>query len=347
MTSQDRYAAQMRDPRVGADGQRRLGAARVVVIGVGATGGAIAESLVRSGVGQRDLGGWVRVVDRDVPELGNLHRQVLFDEEDVGAGLPKAECARRRLARINTDTEIQARVADLDADNANQLLDGAHLVLDGTDNFAARFVINDLCAELGLPWIYAGVVGTTVHGFPVLPGGPCFRCYLPSPPPPGSVATCETAGVLGPAVLVTAGLAACEALKLLLGHADAAVRGLHTVDVWTREARTLELLPDPDCRTCAGERPALELTEAEPAEVLCGQDAVLLRAAAGTRLDTEELARRLAKAGRVEVRNDFLLRFAPAGGELSLTVFADGRAIVKGTQELALARSIYARYVGA
>lgn len=338
-----RYASQIRLSAIGAAGQARLRAGRAVVIGVGATGSAIAEALVRAGVGH------VRVVDRDVLELGNLHRQVLYDEDDLAAGEPKAEAARRRLARMNREVEVEAVVADLQPSNARALVRDAHVVLDGTDTFLTRLVLNDACLEAGTPWVYAGVVGTAVHGFPILPGQPpCFRCYVGEVPAPGTVETCETAGVLGSAVLVASGLAATEGLKLLLGHQAQAAHGLLVLDAWTRESRLLGLSPDPDCPACAGRYELLAGPGGESAS-LCGRDAVALRAPAADQVvDLEGLAARLAPLGALPTRNRFLVRFAPSEApELSLTVFRDGRAIVQGTRDLAAARGLYARYVGA
>lgn len=338
--SDERYRAQLRVRALGGPAaQERLSGARAAVVGVGATGGAIADSLVRAGVGRVDL------IDRDVPELSNLQRQFLYDEEDVRRGLPKAVAAAERLRRVNSTVAVEPVVADLGPRDALSLLGDADVVLDGTDNFQTRFVINDACASLGTPWVYTGVVGTTVHSFPVVPGdGPCFRCYLDRPPAPGAVDTCDTAGVLGPAVLVAAGLAAAEGLKLLAGAAGRC-RGLLVLDVWTRESRALGFAPDPDCPTCAGRFEHLE-APGEGDAPLCGRDAVMLRPAGAARLDLGALAARLAELGRLEARSAHLVRFAPSGSDLRITLFADGRAIVKGTTDPARARSLYARYVG-
>lgn len=323
----------------GPAGQARLEASTAAVVGVGATGGAIAEALVRAGVGR------VRLIDRDVVELSNLHRQVLFDEADAAAGLAKAEAGAARLARLNHEVALEPLVTDLGPDNALELIAGADLVLDGTDNFATRLVLNDACLSRGVPWVYAGVVGTTVHGFPVVPGRTaCFRCYLPELPPPGAAETCETAGVLGPAVLVGAGFAAAEGLKLLGGGPPA--EGLLVVDVWTREARRLALPRDPDCAACAGRYEHLAAPGQREVR-LCGRDAVMLRAPGSSAPDLVRLAGRLEGLGRLEARGRHLLRFVPARDEgHTLTVFADGRAIVSGTQDPARARSLYARWVG-
>lgn len=336
-----RYAAQTRLPSLGADGQRTLSQACAVVVGVGATGCGIAEVLVRAGVGT------VRLIDRDVIELGNLHRQVLYDEADVASGLPKAEAARARLSRINSQVTVDARVADLHGGNALALLQDADVVLDGTDTFGARFVINDACASLGIPWVYAGVVGTTVHGFPIVPGRTaCFRCYMDAVPPPGSTQTCDTAGVIGSAVLVASGIAATEGLKLLLGRTDELAEGLFVFDAWTREGRLLGLTKRPDCPTCAGTYDHLAGADRPPAR-LCGRDAVALPAPTDAQLDLDALATRIAALGTVSAKNPFLLRFHPTDlPALTLTVFQDGRAIVSGTTDEAAARGAYARFIG-
>ena len=254
--------------------------------------------------------------------------------------------ARRRLSRVNSEVTLEARVADLHAGNVRALLGDADLVLDGTDNFRTRFVINDACASLAKPWVYAGVVGTEVHGFPIVPGGPCFRCYLPEPPPPGTTETCQSAGVLGPAVLVCAGLAASEGLKLLLSGPEQATQGLFMIDVWRRESRRLKLPKDPDCPTCAGRYDFLAAPREASAE-LCGQDAIALRSPGEEALDLVRLAETLEGHGTLEVRNAFLLRFAASDSpDLRLTVFCDGRALVKGTQDAGVARGLYAKYVG-
>lgn len=339
--SSGRYRSQLRVAALGgAEAQARLAGACVAVVGVGATGGAIAEILVRAGVGR------VRLIDRDLPELSNLQRQVLFSEADVEAGLPKAEAGRRRLLAVNSSVSVEACVADLGPGNALGLLEGVQVVLDGTDNFLTRFVLNDACLELGIPWVYCGVVATTVHGFPVVPGRtPCFRCYLEQLPAPGSTATCDTAGVLGPTVLVGAGLAAAEGLKLLANPQAEPAAGLLVGDVWTREFRRVGLSADPACPACRGEREFLGQAHGGETE-LCGQDAVMVRPAAPVELELSPLAARLEGAAELLTRNEFLLRFRPLDGEAVLTVFRDGRAIVKGTREPAQARSLYARYVG-
>jgi molybdopterin/thiamine biosynthesis adenylyltransferase len=338
LESSSRYAVQARTRALRDGGQARLRAASVAVVGVGATGGGVADALARAGVGR------LVVIDRDVPELGNLHRQALYDEGDVQAGRAKAEAAALRLRRVNGEVTVEPRVADLRAATALQLLAGVDLVVDGTDTFASRLVINDACAALGLPWLYTGVVGTTVHLMTIRPGDPCLRCLVGDAPAPGSVATCETEGVLGPTVQVGAGLAAAEALKLLAGHADDVVTGLTVVDVWRREARTVAVARDPDCPTCAGRLEHLRAPDAD-AELLCGEGAVLLRSAPPASL--AGLARTLTPHGRVTAGSALLVRFEPSDAPgTSLLIFADGRTIVRGTRDASAARGLHARWVG-
>jgi molybdopterin/thiamine biosynthesis adenylyltransferase len=334
-----RYSRQELFAGLGPQGQARLGASRVVVVGVGALGSALAEMMARAGVGA------LRVVDRDFVEPSNLQRQSLFDEEDAARALPKAVAAAARLGRINSEVEVDGRVADLAADTAPALLEGADLVLDGTDNFETRFVLNDLCVRDGRPWVYGACVGAYGLALAVRPGTtPCLRCLLQERPEPGSGPTCDTAGVVAPIVHVIAGIQAAEALKLLAGRTEDLLPGLVTVDLWQGRFDVLDLARTaPSCPACTERRFEFLEAPAVGAATLCGRDAVQLRAPAGTRLDLRALAARLGAVGEVAA-NDHLVRLrAP---EAELVVFGDGRAIVKGVAEPAAARSIYARYVG-
>jgi adenylyltransferase/sulfurtransferase len=336
-----RYARQIASPRIGAEGQRRLGEALAVVVGVGATGGIAASVLARAGLGK------LRVIDRDVVEESNLQRQVLFTDADARAAAPKAEAAAAHLRAANPDIEVEGIVADLVPRNAERLLRGAACIVDGTDNFETRLLVNDVALANGVPWIYAGVVATFGHTMSILPGRTaCFRCYLPDLPAPGAVETCETAGVLAPAVHAVGGFAAAEALKILSGAAGDVRRGLLTLDVWTGDVRIVDVPRDPECRACAlGERDFLRGTAAPDAVPLCGRDSVHVRAPGDAVLDLEALAARLRASGGGTVRaGASAVRFQAAG--LDATFFADGRAIIKGTGDPARARSFYARFVG-
>jgi adenylyltransferase/sulfurtransferase len=326
---------------VGPAGQEKLAAARVVVVGVGATGGAIADSLARAGVGHLTL------VDRDYPELSNLQRQVLFSLDDVLRGVPKAVAAAERLAAIDPDLSLAPHVTDLHAGNVLAILAGHDVVVDGTDNFATRFLLNDAALSLGLPWVYCGAIGANGVSLTVeATGQPCLRCLYPEPPPPGSVATCDTAGVLQPAVAAVAAVAATEVMKLLVGG-QPRNHDLLYVDMWDLTWQTFHVPTRPDCASCGERRfPALDpLTESADAvaSTLCGRDAVHLRPPP-TALDMPALAAQLARVGEVAVANEHLIRFNASG--LEMTLFADGRAIVKGTDDAAAARAMYARFVG-
>lgn len=335
-----RYSRQERFGPIGREGQQRLRAARVLVAGCGALGSALAETLARAGVGA------LTVADRDFVEESNLQRQSLFEEQDARQGLPKAVAAEARLRRLNSDVQVRGRVLDLGPENIEPLVAEADLVLDGSDNFELRYVLNDACLKLGRPWIYGACVSSYGLVLVVLPAQrPCLRCVLGDRPAPGSGPTCDTAGVIAPIVQTVAALQATEALKLLAGRREALLPGLVNVDVWQGTFDVLDLSGQPpSCPACTARRFDY-LDEQRPAGAasLCGRDAVQVRAPAGARLDLSELEARLRPLGLVS-RNAYLLRLAAPEGEL--VVFEDGRAIVKGTDDLARARALYARYVG-
>jgi adenylyltransferase/sulfurtransferase len=335
-----RYSRQELFAGIGAEGQRRIRGSTAVVVGCGALGSALAETMARAGVGG------LRLLDRDFVEPSNLQRQSLFDEEDAAAGLPKAVAAQRRLARINSDVEIDARVADLVPENASALLGGAGVVLDGTDNFETRFLVNDVCVRDGIPWVYGACVGAYGIALAVRPRvTPCLRCLLEDLPAPGSSPTCDTAGVIAPIVQVVAGIQGAEALKLLAGRPEALLPGVATVDLWQGQFELMDLRGRaPWCPACTEGRFDHAAGMGAPSAVLCGRDAVQLRAADGVRVDLPALAARLR--GVADVRsNEYLVRFTADGKEL--VVFADGRAIVKGVSDISQARTFYAKYVGA
>jgi adenylyltransferase/sulfurtransferase len=336
----DRYSRQEIFFPHGEADQLRLGQARVALVGCGALGTVIAGLLVRAGVG------FLRIVDRDFLETNNLQRQTLFDEPDVEAALPKAVAAAQKLRRVNSEVEIEAQAVDLNPDNARRLLDDVGLVMDGTDNFETRYLVNDACLRSGTPWVYSAIVagyGVTMN---VRPGRtPCLRCIFPQAGPPGTAPTCETAGVIGPIGGVIGSLAAAEALKLLIGAEDKPRAGLLWVDVWNNSFQTTPFTePVRDCPACQlGHYEYLEGAAGGTTASLCGRSAVQVRPGGARQVRFEELGERLRAVGRVSW-NSHLLRLALDGYEI--TLFPDARAIVKGTEDPAVARGLYARYIG-
>jgi len=336
-----RYSRQELFAGIGREGQARLGRSRVVVVGCGALGSVLAETMARAGVGV------LRVVDRDFVEESNLQRQSLFDEQDVARGLPKAAAAEAHLRAINSDVDVRGIVTDLEADNVEALLAGADLVLDGTDNFETRFLLNDACVRAGVPWVYGACVGSYGLALLVRPKiSPCLRCLLEERPAPGSGPTCDTAGVVAPIVHVIAGIQVGEALKLLAGRVDSLLPGLVTVDLWTGQFDVLDLRGRaPWCPACtAGQFDYAVAGPAGGSAVLCGRDAVQVRPGPDAHVDLGALAERLGASAEVRAVNEHLVRFVVP--EAELVVFRDGRAIVKNVRDTAQARSLYAKYVG-
>ena len=337
----DRYMRQTRFAFFGVEGQRRLGNARMLVCGCGALGSVVADLLVRAGVG------YLRIVDRDFVELDNLHRQVLFTEQDAAEQLPKAVAAHRRLAQVNSLVEIDSVVADVNASNIRHLTADMDVLVDGTDNFETRYLLNDLAVEQNLPWVFAGCVGAEGQTMAIIPGQtPCLSCFLPEPPPASSQPTCETAGVLGPLVGVIASLQAMEALKLGSGNAAAVNPNLTVLDLWNNQLRTINMTKShhADCPTCGVRKfPWLAGEKGSAVTSLCGRNSVQISPTAGEAVDLAVLAARLGSLGQVTA-NPYLVRLAI--GDYLLTVFADGRTIVGGTDDPAVARTVHAKYVG-
>ncbi|MEM7263969.1 MAG: ThiF family adenylyltransferase [Planctomycetota bacterium] len=335
----DRYSRQRLFVGIGDEGQDRLAESHVTLVGCGALGTHIAQHLVRAGVGR------LRLFDRDFVELGNLQRQVLFDEADVAEGVPKAIAAEQKLRAINSEVEVDARVADVSVRNIHHVVADTDLVIDGTDNFETRYLLNDACVRAGLPWVYGGVVASHGMVLAVRPKEtPCFACVVPDMPPPGSTGTCDTTGVIGPAVAVIAALEAAEAMKLLTGATDRLADGLITMDVWRHEYRVFSVPRNPDCRVCArGEYDFLRPESGSTSTVLCGRNAVQVTPGAATSIDFDRLEGRLSPHGPVRY-NSHLLRFE--ADSLECTLFPDGRAVIQGTDQTERARAFYSRYIG-
>ena len=332
----ERYSRQIQFTPLGEEGQRALGQSTVVIVGCGALGTVAAELVTRAGVGS------LMIIDRDYVELSNLQRQFLFDEQDAEEALPKAVAAERKLRKINSSIDVRGVVDDLRPRNAVELLAGASLILDATDNFEARFLINDYAVSAHVPWIYGAAVGSYGITMPVLPGETaCFRCLYPERPG-GAQPTCETAGVLGSVTAIIGSLQAGAAIQILSGNAASLRRKITTIDLWNGPLREFDLpARDPDC-PCCGARDFAWLDGRYDAPVsLCGRNAVQIHASLA--LDLPELAARLQGEGLVR-SNEFALRFSREPYEM--TVFPDGRAIIKGTKDVGVARSFYARWIG-
>ena len=337
----DRYSRQTRFAPLGDAGQHRLAAARVALIGCGALGTHLADALARAGVG------FLRILDRDTVEPSNLQRQILFDEADAAAGAPKAVAAANRLASINSEITVEPVLADVRPDNIESFVTDCALILDATDNFEIRFLINDVAVKHRLPWIYGACVGATGMVLPIVPGQtPCLRCLWNEPPPPGISPTCDTAGILAPAAAVTAALQAAEALKLLSGNATAVSRRLVQFDLWANTFDAFDWQAAPDCPCCVhGRFDHLNSTAGRTA-ALCGRNAVQIAATPGATVDFARVAEQVRPAAKnPPTFNRYLLRFTV--DRFAVTLFSDGRAIIHGTDSPEEARTVYARYIGA
>ncbi|MEO1991418.1 MAG: ThiF family adenylyltransferase [Pirellulales bacterium] len=340
--NEDRYSRQIRFHSLGDSGQKLLSQSRVTIVGCGALGSMTAMAFARAGIGT------IRLIDRDMPELSNLPRQILFDEHDIQNGLPKAAAAKHHLKRINSEITIEETVADLTADNADRLLSNTDCIVDGTDNFETRFLINDFCCREHINWVYGGAIAAEGRVLAIQPRTTaCLRCLIPHPPPSGSMPTCETAGIIGPAAYVVGAIQASETIKLLTGVQNVG-KEMFVCDLWEGICRTIDLSPlaEVGCPTCKEDDfPWLEKRISGSATVLCGRDAVQVSPPNSTHsVDLASLAKRLESIGPVTV-NDWLVRLE-IQSDLHVSIFPDGRAIVSGTREETKARSIVSRYLG-
>ncbi len=335
---QEKYSRQILFAELGEEGQQRLVESAAVLVGCGAIGTAVANLMARAGVGR------LRVIDRDFVELSNLQRQTLFDEADARDALPKAVAAERKLRAVNADVRVEGIIGDLTPKNAEELLTGFDVILDGTDNFETRFLMNDAAVKLGVPWIYAAAVASYGLTMTIIPGeSACFGCLLNSRAGEGWNETCDTVGVLGSIVGVIASLEAAEATKILAGRRDALHGRLLSGDVWTGRFQAVRVERSPECRAC-GKRDFTYLAgEEQPHLTMCGRDSVQIHERS-RRLDLGALRQRLQPTVAEVRNNEFLLRFRVPPYEM--TVFSDGRAIIKGTRDPGVARSLYARYIG-
>ena len=332
----NRYSRQTMFPAIGEEGQVKLSNGNVVIIGCGALGTNIATLLVRAGVGK------VRIVDRDFIEYHNLQRQILFDEEDIKAGLPKAIAAERHLRKVNSSVQIEGIVADANYTNIEKLCSGANVILDGLDNFETRFLINDVAMKHKIPWVYGGAIASSGVTMTIIPGKTaCFRCISPVLPDPGTTPTCETAGVVGTAPAIIGALQATEAIKILVGAEIN--RELITVDIWKGVFHHLKVAPREDCPACHGKYEFLEKTFLIKTTSFCGQSRAVQIVNTGlTEIALDKLAARLRNVGDVN-RNEFMLRFSVDDKEI--IVFPDGRAIINNTVDESVAKELYVKYI--
>jgi molybdopterin-synthase adenylyltransferase len=338
----EKYSRQVLFPEIGQKGQEKLLRSSVVIFGCGALGTVQADSLCRAGVGN------IRIVDRDFLEESNLQRQTLFSEEDVREGLPKAIAAQRRLHRVNSGVQVEALVSDVNHSNIEKFIDDVDCILDATDNFETRFLINDVAVKYRIPWVYGAAVGSHGLTMTVVPlETPCLRCIFETMPPPGSSPTCDTAGVLGPIVNIIASIQVAEALKILTGNLPRINRQMISFNVWDGFWKQFEISSarqEGECPACIlGRFDFLSGQEASTTTVLCGRDSVQINPNSPTVLDFEQLAFRLKALGNVRF-NRFLFKFDLENYEIA--VFPDGRGIVRGTRDVGVARSLYAKYIG-
>lgn len=342
MSIKERYSRQILFDGIGEEGQRRLSGSRVVIIGCGALGAIQAETLARAGVGK------IILVDRDFVEESNLQRQIMFEESDALERMPKAVAASHRISRINSDIAAEPVVADVSFENIEEIIAGAQLVMDGTDNFETRYLINDACLKLGIPWVYGAAVGSYGLTMTVVPGeSPCLRCVLPDMPEPGAGPTCDTAGVIMPVIAIIGSIQSSEAMKLLTGQRNLLHRSLLRIDVWDFQINRTDLsdFAGHDCPACGkGEFEFLRGAGRQVTTTLCGRNAVQIARTGVGKIDFAQLAERLKASGEVAF-NDFLLRFRVE--DYDITVFRDARSIIRGTTDPAVARGLYARYIGA
>ncbi|HEX3281728.1 MAG TPA: ThiF family adenylyltransferase [Pyrinomonadaceae bacterium] len=336
----ERYSRQILFSGIGEEGQARLLRSRVLIVGCGALGSAQAESLARAGVGS------LRIVDRDFVEASNLQRQTMFTERDAQERTPKAIAAADHIREFAAGITVEPEIADVSKSNVERLIENCDLVLDGTDNFATRYLLNDACVKHNIDWIYGAAVGSYGVTMTIRPHQTaCLRCVFEEAPPAASAPTCDTAGVIMPIISIVAAVQVAEALKLLTGQSESLHRSLMQFDVWRNEWRKINPgPPSPECVTCSLARfETLEASAGDFSAVLCGRNAVQISPAHTTRLDFGQLAARLKATGEVKF-NDYLLRFRT--GEYEMTVFQDARSIISGTSEVQVARSLYAKYIG-
>ena len=334
----ERYEKQIFFNEIGEIGQIKLLASKVVIIGCGALGTVIANNLARSGVGT------IRIIDRDYIELSNLQRQLLFDEEDIKNNIPKAKAAEYKLSKINSNIQIEGIVSDVNARNIENFCMGMDLIMDATDNFQTRFLINDFSVKQNIPWIYGGVIGSSGMTYNIIPGKtPCFRCIFPEAPSVGSVDTCDTVGVLNGITNIIASLQSTEAIKILMGKWDDLIEEMRFLDIWTNSFDNLEMQPHRDCPVCKNQRFEFLNHDMEEAVVLCGKNSIQINPIK-SEISMDNVIKRLKTMGIDMKNNSFYCKFTIE--DIQFTLFLDGRAILKNTSDVNKAKSMYSKYIG-
>ncbi len=333
-----RYEKQIFFNEIGEEGQRRLLNSKAIIIGCGALGTVIANNLVRSGVG------YVKIVDRDYIELSNLQRQLLFDEDDISNNLPKAVAAKYKLEKINSEIEIESIVTDVNPRNIEKLCKDMDIIMDATDNFQTRFLINDISIKLNIPWIYGGVIGSSGMTYTIIPNKtPCFRCVFPAAPPTGSVDTCDTVGVLNTITSIIASFQSTEAIKLLTGNFEAITKEMRFIDIWLNTYDNFQIQPIDNCIVCKANSYEFLNRKVEDAVYLCGKDSIQINPI-NSEVSINKIIDRL-KSMKIEVKsNSFYSKFNIEG--IEVTLFYDGRAILKNTSDENKAKTIYSKYIG-
>lgn len=332
----NRYSRQTLLAEIGVQGQERLGDSKAVVIGLGALGGVIVNNLARAGVGT------LKIIDRDFVELDNIHRQILFDENDID--LPKSVAAESKLKVINSDIEIESMINDVNFSNIEHILEGADVVVDGTDNMETRFLINDACVKNNIPWVYGGAIGTVGMTMNIIPTKTaCFRCFVKEIPQVGALPTCDTGGVLNAIPMVIGSIQSVEALKILLGKSDLN-ENLIVYDIWQHDFHAMDILRNPDCKCCASHNyEFLDISKRTIVTSICGTNTVQITPIEKGELDFDGLESKLAQLGEV-VQTSHTLKFKTS--DYTITIFRDGRALIKGTQDEKLGKSLYAKFIG-
>lgn len=334
----ERYEKQILFNEIGSEGQKKLLNKKAIIIGCGALGTVIANNLVRSGIG------YLKILDRDYIELSNLQRQMLFDEDDIINSLPKAIAAKNKLEKINSSINIESEIVDVNSRNIENFCKGMDVILDATDNLQTRYLINDISIKLNIPWVYGGAIGSSGMVHTIIPHEtPCLRCMFPEIPPVGSVETCDTVGVLNSITSIVASIQSTEALKILLGYKKNVIKGLKYMDIWSNDSEIIELNLDENCIACGKERYDFLERESDEAVYLCGKNSIQINPMQKIAF-MDEVINKLSSLSIEINQNAYFIKFLVE--EIQFTLFYDGRAILKNTEDINRAKSLYAKYIG-